>query len=215
MRRRRSIIKNKKLRGEWTELLFMAAAYEYDLPVCKPWGDARSFDVVVGRPGRFLAVQVKSTICELCGGYACTLRGCRSQKYTPGSFDFLAAYVILEDAWYIVPAELIAGKERISLASESERAHYEAYREAWHLLRRSKQVKIDHLEAFADDGYAIEADAENSCADDACEEDVRGEYDWAQKFRPVMLPPRSVLPHLARMFGELVRLRCGQLLYGV
>jgi len=168
----------------------MAAAYEYDLPVCKPWGDSRSFDVVVGRPGHFVAVQVKSTICELCGGYACTLRGCQSRKYTPGSFDFLAAYVVMEDAWYIVPAELIAGKERISLASESERAHYEAYREAWYLLKRPKANKIDSMQAGA--------------------EDTAG-----KEFVSVMAPPVSALPRFAGMLGQLLRREIGELLYGV
>jgi hypothetical protein len=210
MRRRRSIIKNKKMRGEWTELLFMAAAYEYDLPTCKPWGDSRSFDVVVGRPGGFLAVQVKSTICELCGGYACTIRGSQSRKYVPGSFDFLAAYVVLEDAWYIIPAALIADKERVSLASDSERANYEEYREAWHLLQRPKPAKMSHIEACAEQAGVEEAATENACLEDAGQEE-----DYAEEFVSVMQPPVSALPRFAMLFAELFRRRVGQLLFGV
>lgn len=47
--------------------------------------------------------------------------------------------MILEDCWYIIPAEAVEGMERISLASDSERAHYEKYREAWSLLERPKE----------------------------------------------------------------------------
>jgi PD-(D/E)XK endonuclease len=60
--RRTKIIKDKKERGEWAESMFIARATEEGLPACKPWGDARSFDCVVGRPGKFVAVQVKCTV---------------------------------------------------------------------------------------------------------------------------------------------------------
>jgi hypothetical protein len=201
MRKRRPIIKDKKERGEWAEAIFLVRARAQGLPVSKPWGDARGFDFVVGGPGHFLAVQVKCTIFELEdeGGYICSICSC-NRPYPPGSFDFLAAYLVYEDAWYIIPEKEILGLKSISLGTQNNEAKYEMYREAWQLLRRPKPAKIGHMEA---------------CADDACVEDVRGEYDWAQKFRPVMLPPRSVLPHLASMCAELVRRRCGQLLYGV
>jgi hypothetical protein len=52
-----------------------------------------------------------------------------------------------------VPARLVEGMERISLASDSERAHYEEYREAWHLLQPAKRKSsmIDRIEACAED----------------------------------------------------------------
>jgi hypothetical protein len=58
----------------------------------------------------FVAVQVKSTTLEVeNGGYACSV--CTSGKpYAPGSFDFLAAYVIYDDAWYIIPAKEFLGQ---------------------------------------------------------------------------------------------------------
>ena len=55
-------IGDSKKRGEWVELKFMAEAAERDLSASKPLGDSESFDVVVGRPGKFVAVQVKSTL---------------------------------------------------------------------------------------------------------------------------------------------------------
>ena len=52
-KRKPKIIKDKKLRGEWAESVFMGRAGEHGLPVSKPWGDSESFDCVVGRPGKF------------------------------------------------------------------------------------------------------------------------------------------------------------------
>ena len=151
MKQRKRIISNKKLRGEWAEMCFMVRAAEHGLPVAKPWGEMKGYDLVAGRPGHFVAVQVKSTTCELGAGYACTLRGGQGRRYPRGSFDFLAGYVVHEDCWYIIPEEAVEGMERISLASDSERAHYERYREAWHLLKAVGPVrkKIKRIQACA------------------------------------------------------------------
>jgi hypothetical protein len=50
-KRKMSKIKNKKVRGEWAEMKFMACAAEHGLCVSKPYGDSNSYDLVVGRPG--------------------------------------------------------------------------------------------------------------------------------------------------------------------
>ncbi len=138
-RRKPGIIKDPKIRGEWVESVFMVRAGEQGLVVSKPWGDSRSYDFVVGRPGRFVSVQVKSTTVESGGGYACAIRK-QNQGYARGSFDFVAAYVVQEDVWYILPASAIRGKESVGLCSNSTQAKYEAYREAWHLLREASEV---------------------------------------------------------------------------
>jgi hypothetical protein len=153
-RRKPRIIKDKKMRGEWAESVFVGRASEHGLPVSKPCGDSESFDCVVGRPGKFVAVQVKCTIAELKNGrgYACST--CSSGKpYRAGSFDFLAAYVVLEDAWYIIPAKKIRGMKSISLFTKGGK--YEEYREAWHLLREA--VELDE----EPEGVAEVGDAES------------------------------------------------------
>ncbi len=137
-KRRAKIIQDKKERGEWAESVFLARAGEQGLPVSKLWGDSRSFDCVVGRPGRVKAVQVKCTIAVLESGKGYCCSTCSSHKpYRAGAFDFFAAYVIPEDAWYIIPAKLIHGLRSISLCTEGGEAKYEEYREAWHLLREA------------------------------------------------------------------------------
>jgi hypothetical protein len=145
-KRKPKIIKDKKERGEWAESVFTARAAENGLPVSKPVGDSRSFDCVVGRPGKFVAVQVKCTVAktENGEGYVCSV--CHSHKvYRAGAFDFLAAYVVLEDAWYIVPAKLIRGLRSISLCTTGSEGKYEAYREAWHLLRKATGCEESHF----------------------------------------------------------------------
>ncbi len=149
--RKTKIIKDKKERGEWAESVFVARAGEQGLPVSKPWGDSRSFDCVVGRPGKFAAVQVKSTITKLESGKGYICSTCSSHKaYRVGAFDFLAAYVIPEDAWYIIPAKEIRGLKSISLCTEgSGEAKYEKYREAWKLLRVAAEIPEETVGAVA------------------------------------------------------------------
>ena len=139
-KRKAKIINDKKLRGEWAESVFMERATEQGLPVSKPWGDSNSFDCVVGRPGKFVGVQVKSTIANLESGKGYICSTCSSHKaYRSGSFDFLAAYVVPEDVWYIIPAKQIRGLKSISLCTPGDGAKYEPYREAWHLLKEAAQ----------------------------------------------------------------------------
>ncbi len=109
-KRKAKFIKDPKKRGEWVESVFVARASELGLPVSKPWGDSESYDFVVGRPGKFVGVQVKSTTIENGGGYVCVIRK-QGGAYTRGSFDFVAAYVVPEEVWYIIPVEDIRGRE--------------------------------------------------------------------------------------------------------
>ena len=141
-KRKPGIIRDPKKRGEWAESVFMARAAEHGLAVSKPLGDSGSFDCVVGRPGKFVAVQVKCTMAKLQSGkgYVCSVKR-NNKRYRAGSFDFLAAYVIPEDAWYIVPAKVIG--RQISICLCSPQAKYEAYREAWHLLREAVEPKAE------------------------------------------------------------------------
>src|SRR5271170_7489753 len=103
MKNRGTQIKNDKLRGEWAEMCFMTRAAEHSLQVNKPWGEMSHYDFVVGYRGRFVRVQVKSTLCKDTGGYRCAVLG-GHRPYVGNVFDFVAAYVIPEDAWYIIPA---------------------------------------------------------------------------------------------------------------
>jgi len=141
-------IKHPKLRGEWVELKFMLRAIELGLHLNKPWGEVVPYDFTVEHRGKFLRVQVKSTMFIDRGGYSCTVRG-SDGPYQGDPFDYLAAYIFQEDMWYIIPAQLVVGQGSIALYPEHERAKYGPYKEAWRLLqagnlqRRGKRRRKD------------------------------------------------------------------------
>jgi hypothetical protein len=89
--------------------------------------------------GHFVRVQVKSTMHRRAEGcYLCGVRPSKtSRPYQRGEFDFLAAYVIPEDIWYIIPARLVVHGKRsgIPLYTSSPTSKYATYKEAWDLLR--------------------------------------------------------------------------------
>ena len=131
--------RHSKRRGEWAELAFMARAAGEGLNVAKPWGDSGRYDVAVESRGRFVRVQVKSTICRTGRSYACAVRpNLHGRPYRRRDFDFVAAYVIPEDVWYILPARaVLKGRMGMVILSPSLPGHkYERYREAWELLGR-------------------------------------------------------------------------------
>jgi hypothetical protein len=64
----------------------------------------------------------------MCAG----VRPCKTRKpYQRGEFDFVAAYVIPEDVWYIIPARVVVHGKRtgIPLYTSSPTGKYEAYKE--------------------------------------------------------------------------------------
>jgi len=113
------LIRHPKARGEWAELRFMTRATE----------------LAIEANGRFLRVQVKCTRFRRGRSYKCHLDS-NGHAYTPDQIDFIAAYVIPTDTWYILPIEATNAQPDILLTPHNERSKYEKYREAWHLLQR-------------------------------------------------------------------------------
>jgi len=147
-KRKPDIIEHKKQRGEWAESVFLAKASERGFAVSKPWGEMCPYDFVVGTTGRFVSVQVKSTLNRPVSGYVCTVQAHR--PYPAGSFDFVAAYVIPTDTWYILPEPLIRGMKWVTLQPHSPNSKYEPYREAWHLMREALENKEEVKEDASD-----------------------------------------------------------------
>ena len=77
---------------------------------------------------RLLCVQVKSTGSRKHHGYAIQIRGSQG-AYPASAYDFLAAYVIPDDIWFIIPEELIRGSTTIIVAINGRK--YSPYLEAW------------------------------------------------------------------------------------
>jgi hypothetical protein len=102
------------------------------------------YDFVIEHQGHFHRIQVKSTKFLRRGAYTCCVFT-RSGPYGPNQIDFVAAYVIPKDDWYIIPAHVFQGQYHIHLSPHLKTSKFERYREAWHLLRakpaRSRAAK--------------------------------------------------------------------------
>jgi hypothetical protein len=135
--------KNTKLTGELGEAAFLHAAIHRGLCVARPWGDSRRYDFIIQSSptsNTFHRIQVKCTESPNARGFQVQSTYCdgkRKGKYTPDDIDFLVAYVIPNNIFYIVP--IAACPKSASLrfypeGSERNQAKLEHYREAWHLL---------------------------------------------------------------------------------
>jgi len=139
---------NYKQRGEWVELVFMTESARRLFGVSKPWGDTLSYDVVIEYEGNFLRVQVKSTTMRVGAGYLCQFKpnSLKKRDYSLDQIDLFAAYIIPEDTWYLIPAVLLLGKRRKTMAmlcplvppAKKASYCYEAYRENWKMLTMSR-----------------------------------------------------------------------------
>jgi len=128
-------IKNSKDRGAWAELCFAARAMEEGLRPARPWGEPSGYDSLVHHKSKSIVrVQVKSTIYKMGRCYHCTIRT-GNHPYKKDSFDFVAAYVIPEDTWYILPEKVVRGMSTVGLYPAMPGAKYDQYKEAWYLLR--------------------------------------------------------------------------------
>lgn len=202
-------IRSPKERGEWAELRFMARAAEEGFRVSKPWGDSARYDFAVERNGRFLRIQVKSTTSRMRDGYRCLLQVPQSRKqpkalYTAEQIDFFAAYVIPEDVWYILPAEVgVKMRGRAWLFPSSPGHKYECYKEAWHLLREAvkgaKAAALPPEPAVVADPPAMVADPD---AVPECVSEIRGtvEAGPAVGFDPDLMRRR-----MARCFERMFK----------
>jgi hypothetical protein len=145
------IIKNCKKRGEWAKLVFATRAMDRELALARPWGESSGYDFTVDQGSRIVRVQVTSTIFkEGKEGYSCTLKDSKG-PYKKGTFEFVAAYVIPEDVWFILPEKLIRGMWSVGLHPKLETAKYREYQEAWHLLRGETRGTCVSLEACAEE----------------------------------------------------------------
>ena len=115
--------------------------------ISKPWGDTQAYDVGIEHAPNFLRVQAKSTTARSGAGYRCQFMPTHKKKrdYSLKEIDLFTAYVIPEDAWYLIPAVLLLGARRRFMAAlcpvvpPAKRAsyRYECYRGAWNLLTKS------------------------------------------------------------------------------
>jgi hypothetical protein len=131
-----------KILGEFGELCFATKATSLGMGVMKPHGDSLPYDFVVDTGERLARVQVKTGGRLTADGryHVNTVRtkNARGRRtYSPSQIDFLVAYVVPEDAWYVIPVSAIKNRVCVYFFPHQarNRGRFEKYREAWHLLR--------------------------------------------------------------------------------
>ena len=75
----------------------MAKAAELGFKLSRPWGDSATYDVVIELKGRFVRVQVKSTMCKARGRkphyaqgtFVANMRHISMRRYQHSDFDYL------------------------------------------------------------------------------------------------------------------------------
>jgi hypothetical protein len=127
--------------GEAVEAAFLAKATMLGFPVLKPWGDSRPYDFAVESGRRLWRVQVKCATSHR--GTRCEARASGSgELYTLDDIDFLVAYVIKRNLWYVVPAEAFVPRATVHFNyGPRSQGMFEIYQEAWCLLTLSARPR--------------------------------------------------------------------------
>jgi PD-(D/E)XK endonuclease len=131
----------RKRLGEAVEAAFLAKVLMLGIPVLKPWGDSRPYDFAV-ETWRLWKVQVKcatshrGTRCESRAG------GGSGKLYTLDDIDFLVAYVVSENLWYVVPADAFVPRVTVHFNyGPKSQGMFEIYRETWCLMACSPRAR--------------------------------------------------------------------------
>ena len=141
-----------KRRGEVAEAAFLIKAATLGFSVAKPWGDSDPYDFIVQSGANCWRVQVKSAYTRYRSGYQTSMTGgTRRRAYTAADIDFLVAYAVPDDVWYVVPVEVFKRVGQIRFYPGSKKSRYEIYREAWCLMacpkdgECKKEIAVERL----------------------------------------------------------------------
>ena len=130
-------IRHFRSKGEYAEACFIAAAIGRGFIVCCPFGGNHRFDFLVFAPGRRITrVQVKSCWTRVNNAYYLNTQGAYHRCYDRRDCDFIVAYVVPEDAWYVIPIGAVRCRMTVVFPHiPHSRGRCERFRECWHLLR--------------------------------------------------------------------------------
>jgi hypothetical protein len=130
----------RKRLGEAVEAAFLAKVLMLGIPVLKPWGDSRPYDFAV-ETWRLWKVQVKCATSHR--GTRCSARAAGGgELYTLDDIDFLVAYVVSENLWYVVPADAFVPRVTVHFNyGPKSQGMFEIYRETWCLLACSPRAR--------------------------------------------------------------------------
>lgn len=129
--------------GDLGERAFEMMAAEHRIASARPTTAGLPLDVVTiarrtGYP--IWKVQVRGISTRVFNTYHVGLRRAHSRPYQPGDFDFFAAWIIPEDAWYIIPfsklpMKLTAFHLHPHAKSKKKLGPLDRFRDRWDLLK--------------------------------------------------------------------------------
>ncbi len=119
-----------KALGEAAEAAFLAKVTSLGFGVSKTWGDSERYDFILDSGKRLWRVQVKSSRHFDGSRYIVKLKG--RAVYTAKEIDFIVAYIVPENLWYVIPISVAAGRGQMYVSPGGTRHfRHEKYREAW------------------------------------------------------------------------------------
>jgi PD-(D/E)XK endonuclease len=121
-------------------MMFMVKATQKGFATAKPYGDSRPYDFILDVGSRLWRVQVKSTSAQQYGSYMVNLQRNANGKvvfYSASEIDFVVAYVMPCDAWFVIPVEAIYGRQtaKLCLKGNVGSGGLGKYFDAWGLMR--------------------------------------------------------------------------------
>jgi hypothetical protein len=127
--------------GELGEIAFMHKAASLGFALALPYGHIHRYDFIVESGRNLWRVQVKTTTSMRDGLYKVSVSRSDnrvSRPYAESEIDFVAAYVLPEETWYVLPVREVVGHKDLGFRPKAFRRRdiYAHYREAWHLLRQ-------------------------------------------------------------------------------
>jgi PD-(D/E)XK endonuclease len=121
----------RKSHGEVAEAKFLAKASSMGFGVARPWGEER-YDLILDSGYCLWRVQVKSTQSCESRGYQAIIASCVLAPYDETQIDFLVAYLVPEDAWYVIPVKMLKGRNSLHFCPGGRgKSKWEKYREGW------------------------------------------------------------------------------------
>ncbi|HZR57618.1 MAG TPA: group I intron-associated PD-(D/E)XK endonuclease [Terriglobales bacterium] len=133
--------RNTQRNGDIAEASFVVKAESLNFRVAKPWSKDNRYDFILDSGKRLHRMQLKCTASINYRAYQikplCTIKRKTAREYTPEDIDFLVAYIIPSNIWYVIPIAAIKGKKCLRFYPDivCRNPRWEIYREAWHLLR--------------------------------------------------------------------------------
>jgi hypothetical protein len=137
-----------KRQGEVAELAFMHKAAKLGFGVTKPYGDSERYDFILDSGRHLWRVQVKSTQAMSDNAYCLNTHHSVARHkgtYNAEQVDFLVAYVVPRDVWYVIPVHAVGSHLAIRLfphRTPKRGGQFERYREAWCLMACQRDGKL-------------------------------------------------------------------------